>query len=104
MTLENWVKLPPGKVVCMRFREYRVTSRQIEDPLFKVQRTVKSLVFLVDRVDGEPVDKTYSVVSEKLASEFEPYLEDGSFRDYIWCLVKDAAGFVPPRVQSRRRV
>ena len=104
MTLENWVKLPIGKVVCMHFREYRVTSRQITDPMFNVPRTVQSLVFLVDRVDGKPVDKTFSVVSEKLAQEFEPYLEDGSFRDYEWCLVKDAAGFVAPRVASRRRV
>ena len=104
MSLENWVKLPIGKVVCMRFREYRVTSRQITDPLFNVPRTVTSLVFLVSHVDGKPVDKTFSVVSEKLAQEFEPYLEDGSYKDYTWCLVKDAAGFVPPRVASRRRV
>ena len=104
VSLENWVKLPIGKTVCMHFREYRVTSRQITDPMFNVPRTVQSLVFLVDSVDGVAVDKTFSVVSEKLAQEFEPYLEDGSFRDYTWCLVKDAAGFVPPRVASRRRV
>ena len=104
MALDNWVKLPVGKVVCMHFKEYRVTSRQITDPYFGTPRTVQSLLFLVDRVDGEPVDKTFSVVSEKLADEFRPYLEDGSFRDYVWCLVKDAAGFVPPRVASRRRV
>lgn len=104
MTLENWVKLPVGKVVCMHFREYRIVDRQIEDPMFKVSRTVKSLVFLVDKVDGAPVDKTFSVVSEKLASEFEPYLEDGTFKNYEWCLVKDAAGFVAPRVARRRRV
>ena len=104
MTLENWVKLPVGKVVCMHFSEYRITERQITDPMFNVPRTVSSLVFLVDRVDGAPVDKTFSVVSERLAQEFEPYLEDGSYRDYTWCLVKDAAGFTPPRVQSRRRV
>ena len=104
MALENWVKLPVGKVVCMRFREYRVTDRQITDPLFNVPRTVKSLVFLVDQVDGKPVDKTYSVVSEKLAQEFEPYLEDGSYKNYVWCLVKDGVGFVPPRVARRTPV
>lgn len=88
----------------MHFREYVVESRQITDPTFKVPRTVQSLVFLVDRVDGEPVDKTFSVVSEKLAQEFEPYLEDGSFRDYVWTLVKDGPGYVAPRIVSRRRV
>ena len=104
MSLENWVKLPIGKVVCMRFREYRVLPREITDPTFGVPRTVESLVFLVSHVDGKPVDKTFSVVSEKLAQEFKPYLEDGSYRDYVWCLVKDAAGFVAPRVAKRTRV
>ena len=102
--LENWVKLPVGKVVCMRFRDYRVTSRQITDPLFNVPRTVDSLVFLVSHVDGKPVDKTFSVVSETLSQEFEDYLADGSYKNYTWCLVKDGAGFTPPRVASRRRV
>ena len=104
MSLENWVKLPPGKVVCMHFKEYRVTPRQITDPFFGTERTVTSLLFLVDRVDGAPVDMTFSVVSERLAQEFEPYLEDGSYRDYTWCLVKDVEGWTAPRVAKRTRV
>ena len=87
----------------MRFREYQVTSREITDPFWKTPRKVESLLFLVDRVDGKPVDKTFSVVSEKLAQEFEPYLEDGSYKSYLWCLVKDAEGFVAPRVARRTR-
>ena len=101
MSLENWVKLPPGKVVCMHFKEYRVTPREITDPFFKTARTVKSLLFLVDEVDGAPVDQTFSVVSERLAQEFEPYLADGSYRKYTWCLVKVAAGWAAPRVAKR---
>ena len=88
----------------MHFREYRVTPRQITDPFFGTARTVKSLLFLVDEVDGAPVDQTFSVVSERLASEFEPYLADGSYRDYTWCLVKDVAGWTAPRVAKRTRV
>ena len=93
-----------GKVVCLHFRDYRITERQITDPYFKTPRTVRSLLFLVDKEDGKPVDKTYSVVSEKLADEFQPYLEDGSYRNYEWCLVKDGAGFVPPRIARRSRI
>jgi len=104
MSLENWVKLPPGKVVCMRFREYRVTSREITDPFWKTPRTVESLLFLVSHEDGVPVDKTFSVVSEKLAMEFKPYLEDGSYKNYEWCLVKDGAEFTAPRIAKRSRV
>jgi len=104
MSLENWVKLPVGKTVCMHFKEYRVTSREITDPFWRTPRTVESLLFLVDRVDEKPVDMTYSVVSEKLAGEFRPYLEDGSYRDYTWCLVKDGEGFTAPRVAKRTRI
>ena len=104
VVLDNWVKLPVGKRVCMHFSQYRIVSRQITDPYFGTPRTVSSLLFMVDRVDGEPVDKTFSVVSEKLADEFEPYLEDGSYRDYTWCLVKDGDGFIAPRVASRTRI
>lgn len=104
MVLENWVKLEVGREVCLHFREYLVRSREIEDPDFGVMRKVETLLFLVDRVDGEEVDKTFSVLSEKLAGEFEPYLEDGSFRDYVWTLVKDGPGFVAPRIVKRTRV
>jgi len=44
------------------------------------------------------------VVSEKLAGEFRPYLEDGTYKNYTWCLVKDAPGFVAPRIAKRTRV
>lgn len=88
----------------LHFREYRLASRVITDPYFKTARSVESLVFLVDRRDGIPVDKTFSVVSDRLAQEFEPYLADGSFRDYVWRIVKDAGGFTAPRIVSRRRV
>ena len=85
----------------MRFSEYRITSRQITDPFFGTSRKVNSLLFMVDQVDGKPVDKTFSVVSEKLAMEFEPYLEDGSYKRYTWCLTKDPGEFTPPRVARR---
>lgn len=103
MALENWVKLPVGVEVRLHFREYRVTARPITDPVFGVPRTVQSLLLLVDREDGMPVDKMLSIVSEKLASELKPYLDDGTFRNYEWCLVKDAGGFSAPRVSRRLR-
>ena len=104
VVLDNWVKLEPGVEVRLRFREYRVATRQITDPYFKTARMVESLLFLVSHVNGEEVDKTFSVTSERLSQEFEPYLEDSSFKLYEWTLVKDAAGFVAPRIVSRRRI
>ncbi len=104
MVLDNWVKLPPGVEVCMRFKDYRVAPRQITDPFFNTPRTVESLLFLVTHVNGMPVDKMFSVISEKLAQEFEPYLEDGTYKVYEWCLVKDAGRFTAPRIARRTRL
>lgn len=104
MALENWVKLPIGVEVRLHFREYRVTARPITDPTFGVARSVQTLLLLVDREDGVPVDKVLSIVSEKLANEFKPYLGDGSYRDYEWFLVKDGPGFAAPRVARRLKI
>ena len=102
MSLENWVKLKPDVPVRMHFREYRIAPRQIMDPFWKTERTVDSLLFLVDREDGVHVDKTYSVVSERLASEFEPYLADRSYTLYEWVLSKGLNLMDPPRIAERR--
>ena len=104
MALDNWVKLEPGKEVKLHFKDYRITSREIEDPFWKTERTVRSLLFLVDREDGKPVDKMFSVISERLAEEFQPYLEDGTYRLYEWALVKGLNIMVPPRIAGRRRI
>ena len=104
MSLGNWVILKPGVEVKLHFREYRITPRQIKDPFWKVDRQVNSLLFLVDREDGKPVDKMFSVISDRLAQEFEPYLEDGSYKLYEWTIVKGDNIMVPPRIAGRTRI
>jgi len=104
MSLENWVKLELGTEVRMHFKDYRITSREITDPFWKTERTVQSLLFLVDREDGKPVDKMFSIISERLAQEFQPYLEDGSYRNYEWTIAKGLNVMVPPRIANRRRI
>ena len=104
MSLGNWVKLTPGVEVKLHFREYRITPREIQDPFWKVDRQVNSLLFLVDRENGKPVDKMFSVISDRLAQEFEPYLEDGSYKLYEWTIVKGDNVMVPPRIAGRTKV
>ena len=104
MSLGNWVVLKPGVEVKLHFREYRITPREIKDPFWKLDRTVTSLLFLVDREDGKPVDKMFSGNSDRLAQEFEPYLEDGSYKLYEWTIVKGDNVMVPPRIAGRTRV
>lgn len=102
MAVENWVVLKPGVEVSLHFKAHAMVDRQITDPTFNVPRTVKSLMFLCDEENGEAVDKTFSVVSQKLANDFSGYLVDERYKNYIFTVIKDAAGMVPPRISSVR--
>lgn len=101
MTLDNWVRLEPGVRTRLHFKDHRISEREITDPYWKTARTVRSLLFLVDRQDGAPVDKTLSVTSERLASEFEPYLEGKAYTLYDWVLEKGPDKMTPPRIAQR---
>ena len=102
MVVENWVVLKPGVPVTLHFRAHKIVDRVITNHIFEVARTVKSLMFLVDEEDGRPVDKTFSVVSQKLADEFSGYLEGDRYKAYDFVVVKDAPGTVPPRISEVR--
>ena len=98
--IENFVKLKPGVPVKMHFKMHKIVDRQITDPFFNVPRTVKNLLFLVDRVNGQAVDKTFSILSQKLADDLSGYLEQNRYRNYEFTIVKDSAGMVPPRISE----
>lgn len=98
MAIENWVKLTPNVKVRMHFKDYRVVERSITDPWFDVPMKQQSLVFLVDRLNGEPVSKRFSVLSEKTANELQPYLEDGSYKAFEWVFEKPDDMTAAPRI------
>ena len=102
MAIENFVRLRPGVPVALHFRDHAIVDRVITDPTFGVKRTVKGLLFLVDEQDGGPVDKTFSILSDRLAGDFSGDLEGKAYRGYIYVIVKDAPGTVPPRILERR--
>jgi len=94
---EPWV-LKPGIPVTLHFTEHAVVSRQIEDPIRHVLVTRESLLFYVDEVDGTKVDRVYSILSQKHAAEFAGYLPGRKYVGYRFTIIKDAPGFVPPRI------
>jgi len=96
--VENWVVLSPGVPKRLHFTEHKVADRVITDPIFGRPKTVSSLLFLVDEEDGRAVNKTFSVVSEKLVGDLSGYLEGNRYRAYRFTIVKDAPGTVPPRI------
>jgi len=87
-------------MVRLHFSDHRILKRTITDPVRKVPVERESLVFYVDKEDGSPVDRIYSVLSQKHAAEFAGYLEGKRYTVYEFVVVKDAAGTVPPRIVS----
>jgi hypothetical protein len=96
--IENFVVLKPGIPVTLHFSDHRVVSRQITDPVRLVAATRETLLFYVDEVGGTKVDKVYSILSQKHAAEFAGYLPGKKYVGYRFTVIKDAPGFVPPRI------
>lgn len=96
--IANFVVLKPGVPVTLHFVDHRVVSRVITDPLRGVPVTRESLIFYVDEVDGRKVDMVFSVLSQKLAAEFAGYLPDKRYTRYRFTILKEAPGFVPPKI------
>lgn len=98
--ISNFVSLMPGVKVRLHFHDHRIDKRIITDPVRKVQVERESLIFYVDKIDGQPASKMYSILSQKHAAEFAGYLEGKRYTAYEFVVVKDAAGFVPPRIDQ----
>jgi len=100
--IANFVLLAPGVVKRMHFTDHKIEARVITDPVTGRARQVESLLFVLDEEDGRASFKTYSILSMKHAAEFAGYLEGKRYRDYVFEVVKDAPGTVPPRIVSVR--
>lgn len=96
--ISNWVVLEPGIPRQLHFADHRIVERRITDPISSREKTVQSLQFDVDWMDGSPVDKTFSVVSQRLAGELGPWLAGKAYRARLFTIVKEAAGTVAPRL------
>jgi len=96
--LENWVILEPCREKRLHFVEHYFVKRPITDPLLKRAKMVVSLVFLVDEEDGRPVEKSFSVLSMKLAQELTPYLEGKRYVHYDFVIHKPVERFAAPRL------
>jgi hypothetical protein len=103
--LMNYVALEPGTPRRLHFTDDYVIDRDISDPDTKKTKRIKTLVFQVDELDGQPASKTFSVVSQKLAQTFEPYLKDHAYRGWDFVITKDGSGFTARfKVDARPRV
>lgn len=99
---ENYIRLEIGVPIRLHFIDHGEIPKIVTDPVLKWKKTVKSLVFKVDKMDGDQVDTVFSILSEKLWNEFRPYLHGQKYLNYEFVIVKDVGGFTPPRIVEVR--
>jgi len=93
MVLMNYVELRDNVPKVLHFSDHYWVERMIWDKDLEKEKPVRSLVFAVDWEDGEVAIRTFSVLSRGLALQFEPYLQESRFRDFLFTVTKTGRGF-----------
>jgi len=91
--LANYVALGDGIPLRLHFTDDYLVDRDITDAGTGKTKRVKSLVFEVDQINGEPASKTFSVLSQQLAGLLQPYLRDHAYRGWDFVITKTGTGF-----------
>ncbi len=100
----NYIALVPGVPTRMHFTDDYIIDREIADRESGRPKRIKSLVFQVDELNGEDVARTFSVLSQKLAAHFEPFLPDKRYGGYDFIVTQIGDGFLKDwNVQVIRR-
>ena len=92
--LMNYVRLEPGVPARMHFTDDYLIDRTIQDRDSGKEKRVKSLVFQVDELDGEDVNRTFSILSQKLAAHFEPFIKHKRYTGYDFIVTQMGDGFL----------
>ncbi len=102
--LSNYVALVPGVPTRMHFTDDYKIQRTIADRETGKPKPIDSLVFYVDELNGEPASRTFSILSQKLAAHFEPFLPDKRYGGYDFIVTQMGEGFLKDwNVQVIRR-
>lgn len=106
MVFSNYIYLVPGIPKRMHFTDwYDPVGREIYDKELGRPKRVMTSIFYVDEEDGEPVSKTFSILSQKLKAHFLPYTTDNEYRDYDFIITEYGEGFYKDwNVQVVKRV
>lgn len=91
--LQNYVELEPGVPARLHFRDHVIIRKTITDPTTLQPASRNTLVFDVDRLDGREVDSKLSIMAEKFADKFEPYLKDKSYVNFDFIVTVSGEGF-----------
>ena len=92
--LGNYVQLSEDIPKRLRFSKHAIEAKTIPDPMTKALKVVRVLVFGVIEEDGIPVDKVYSVTSEKHAQQFAPYLIGQGYTGRLFTITMRGRGYL----------
>ena len=92
--LVNYVILSAGIPATLHFYDHNIITKTITDPnnLKPVNR--QTLEMEVDELDGKPVSAKFSIMAQKLAEVFGPYLPDKSYTQKNFVITKTGEGFL----------
>ncbi len=92
--LMNYIALVPGVPTRMHFTDDYWVERTIADKETGKPKTIKSLVFWVDELNGEDAARTFSILSQKLAAHMEPFLPGKRYVGYDFIITQMGEGFL----------
>jgi len=95
MVLDNYVKLVTDVETVLRIREgsFRYEPRTVTDPKSKLAKTVRAAVLDVTEENGRPVTKTFSTLSDKLATTLNTMALNGDLYRYRVGITRVGEGF-----------
>ena len=93
MVLQNYVILSPNTPTRMHFTHHEIFGKTITDPSTRQPKTVNSLQFTVDELNGQRVNAYYSTISDKHARDFAPYLAGDRYVRYDFVVTQVGEGF-----------
>jgi hypothetical protein len=93
MVLQNYVELEEGVPARLHFFNHALVTKTITDSITREPALRNTLVFDVDRLDGREVNSKLSIMADKFADKFAPYLDDKSYRNYDFLITFNGSGF-----------
>ena len=91
--LMNYIALSAGVPTRMHFTDDYYIDREIADKETGKPKRVRSLVFWVDELNGEACARTFSILSQKLAAHFDPFLKGKEYTGYDFIVTQMGDGF-----------
>lgn len=101
----NYIALAPGVPTRLHFTDWYFTVRVIADRESGKTKPIKTVVFWVDELNGQPASRTYSIMSKKLMAHMIPFLPDKEYTCYDFVITQMGDGFYTDwNVQPNRRI